>query len=183
MYKLIVLIVISLITNLIITIYNYFFSGRYPSFYSEFIDSFYFILFPLLIPAVILIYFKITKTNWLNSFFFYSFGILLILNLFTLFNFYKSFQNPNLKYTNLLYPPLRIQGPITSDLNSSYKNIDSEFRFNTLHIKLKKKPEDLNIFFADVCQKLLEYQHFVENNDDIILKDNEGVFLKKSKCK
>ena len=35
----------------------------------------------------------------------------------------------------------------------------------------------------DVCQKLLEYQHFVENNDDIILKDNEGNVLNKSKCK
>ena len=183
MYKLILLIALSLITNLIITIYNYFFSGRYLSFYSEFIDSFYFILFPLLVPAVILIYFKITKTNWLNSFFFYSFCILFTLILLIIFLFHNELKNTNAKYTNLLVPKLVIQQPITSDLNSSFKNIDSEFRFNTLHIKLRKKPEDLNIFFEDVCQKLLEYQHFVENNDDIILKDNEGVFLKKSKCK
>jgi hypothetical protein len=103
--------------------------------------------------------------------------------LLIIFLFHNELKNTNAKYTNLLVPKLVIQQPITSDLNSSFKNIDSEFRFNTLHIKLRKKPEDLNIFFEDVCQKLLEYQHFVENNDDIILKDNEGVFLKKSKCK
>lgn len=165
------------------TIDNYFFGDGYLSLYALFKDNLYLLLFLLLIPTTILIYFKMAKTDWLNSFFFYSFSILFILILFTLFNFYKRFQNPNVKYTNLLYPPLTIQGPIILDLNSSFKNIDSEFRFGTLHIKFEKKPEDLNIFFEDVCQKLLEYQHFVENNDDIILKDNEGVFLKKSKCK